>query len=138
VPADAHGPGALELGIDRYIERTLRKRPDIATAMRNGLHALASQARLRFGRGFGELDHEQQDELLSSFERGTAERTDGGAFFELLRELSIQGMFGDPCHGGNADSAGWRLIGYSGVRLTAASEAIADSPRRRAREPQNK
>ena len=28
----------------------------------------------------------------------------------------MEGMFGDPSYGGNTNLAGWRLIGYLGVR----------------------
>ena len=34
----------------------------------------------------------------------------------LLRTLVLEGAFGDPAHGGNADGAGWRLLGYPGPR----------------------
>jgi hypothetical protein len=35
-------------------------------------------------------------------------------------------MFGDPAHGGNADFAGWKLIGYPGIKLevSAAEQAV--------------
>jgi gluconate 2-dehydrogenase gamma chain len=39
------------------------------------------------------------------------------AFFDLVREHALQGMFGDPAHGGNADFIGWDLIGFAGIKL---------------------
>ena len=33
-------------------------------------------------------------------------------FFQLLRTHTIEGMFSDPMHGGNAGLIGWQLIGY--------------------------
>ena len=35
-------------------------------------------------------------------------------FFDLVRVHAIEGMFGDPSHGGNAGHAGWKLIGFPG------------------------
>src|SRR5216683_3345880 len=38
-------------------------------------------------------------------------------FFSLLRTNTIEGMFCDPMHGGNADMIGWQLIGFPGPRM---------------------
>jgi gluconate 2-dehydrogenase gamma chain len=48
----------------------------------------------------------QQDEKLKAIENTT--------FFQLLRTHTIEGMFCDPMHGGNAGLIGWQLIGYPG------------------------
>jgi gluconate 2-dehydrogenase gamma chain len=39
---------------------------------------------------------------------------EGTTFFRLLRRHTIEGMFSDPLHGGNANMIGWQLIGYPG------------------------
>ena len=39
-------------------------------------------------------------------------------FFRLLRQHTIEGMFCDPMHGGNADLIGWQLIGYPGPYMS--------------------
>jgi gluconate 2-dehydrogenase gamma chain len=38
-------------------------------------------------------------------------------FFQLLRAHTIEGMFSDPMHGGNAGLIGWQLVGYPGPRM---------------------
>ena len=38
-------------------------------------------------------------------------------FFELVRRHTLEGMFGDPSYGGNANFAGWDLIEYPGPRM---------------------
>lgn len=43
-------------------------------------------------------------------------------FFPLLLEHAREGMFGDPMYGGNANFAGWDLIGYPGIRLLWTEE----------------
>jgi hypothetical protein len=39
-----------------------------------------------------------------------------------LRELALQGFFGDPRHGGNVGYVGWELLGYSGPRWEVPQE----------------
>ena len=41
-------------------------------------------------------------------------------FFRLLRQHTIEGMFCDPMHGGNADLIGWQLIGFPGPQMSWA------------------
>ena len=35
---------------------------------------------------------------------------------------TLEGIFGDPMHGGNANLVGWKLIGYPGPRLSYRDE----------------
>ena len=45
-----------------------------------------------------------------------------GAFFNMVRTHTLQGTFGDPYYGGNANFVGWDLIGYPGIRLNVTAE----------------
>jgi gluconate 2-dehydrogenase gamma chain len=36
----------------------------------------------------------------------------------MLRSHTIEGMFSDPMHGGNAGLIGWQLIGYPGPLMS--------------------
>jgi gluconate 2-dehydrogenase gamma chain len=40
----------------------------------------------------------------------------------LLRTHTIEGMFSDPMHGGNAGLIGWQLIGYPGPQMSYRNE----------------
>ena len=42
--------------------------------------------------------------------------------FRLLRQHTIEGMFSDPMHGGNAGLIGWQLIGYPGPLMSYRNE----------------
>ena len=64
------------------------------------------------GREFDRLTPDQQDAKLRSIETTY--------FFHLLRQNTIEGMFCDPMHGGNADLIGWQLIGYPGPYMSWA------------------
>ena len=44
------------------------------------------------------------------------------AFFQMLRTHTIEGMFCDPMHGGNAGLIGWQLIGFPGPRMSYRDE----------------
>jgi hypothetical protein len=119
IPADELGAGGSDCGVVRYIERGLEEAfPGDRSAYQTGLAGLDARAFALTGTPFATLPPALRDELLAEAEAGTAEwLPDGAAFFELVREHGIQGMFGDPRHGGNVGFAGWQLVGYPGSRL---------------------
>jgi len=126
-PSDENGPGAKEAAVVVYIDRQLAgpwgidkhrytQAPFDADApaefgyqgqatprqiYRNGLKDLG---------GFDRLEPSVQDERLKQIEKTR--------FFMLLHENTIEGMFCDPVHGGNADMVGWQLIGFPGPRMS--------------------
>jgi gluconate 2-dehydrogenase gamma chain len=111
IPSDDGEPGAREAQVIRYVERALEGvHGDHVAAYRQGLGDLDALALARFGAAFVSLADEDQDAVLRE-----AERVHAG-FFELMRSHAIEGMFGDPRWGGNAQLAGWRLLGYLGPR----------------------
>jgi len=130
IPSDANGPGAAEARVARYIDRALDgelapSRP----AYTAGISALERWSRTRFGAGFASLPAVQRDAVLTDLERNVATgfSPDSRTFFDLVREHALQGMFGDPYHGGNANFAGWDLIGFPGVKLSfSAAEQQMD------------
>jgi gluconate 2-dehydrogenase gamma chain len=111
IPSDDGEPGAREAQVIRYVRRALdgvhRGHVD---AYRRGLRDLDELALARFGAAFAALREARQDAVLREAERAHA------GFFDLLRSHAIEGMFGDPRWGGNAELAGWRLLGYPGPR----------------------
>ena len=119
-PNDASGPGAVEARVLRYIDKALSG--DLASsrpAYTAGIVSTNAYARSRFGDDFADLTTAQQDAILDEMERNVATgfSPSSRAFFDLVREHAVQGMFGDPVHGGNADFIGWDLIGFTGVKL---------------------
>lgn len=111
IPGDDGEPGAREAQVIRYVEQALEDvHSGHLAAYRQGLSDLDELALVRFGALFAALADERQDSVLSE-----AERAHPG-FFELVRSHAIEGMFGDPRWGGNAQLAGWRLLGYPGPR----------------------
>lgn len=81
----------------------------------HGIDALERHARAQYGEPFAALAPASQDAALGALERGevaVAADMTSDAFFTLVRENVLEGVFGDPRHGGNRDGAGWRWLGY--------------------------
>jgi gluconate 2-dehydrogenase gamma chain len=124
IPSDQNGPGAKEAKVWRYIDINLGGHyASLQPIYSQGLAALDAYAQQSQGKAFSRLDAAQQDQILRSLEAGTGP---GGAagqtFFRTLRNHALEGMFGDPAHGGNSDFVGWQLIGYPGPYLVAKPE----------------
>jgi gluconate 2-dehydrogenase gamma chain len=130
-PSDEIGPGANEAGVAIFIDRQLagpwgRDRHrytqgpfDEKAAPEFGYQGAATPQQIyRQGLkdlgGFDKLSAEQQDQKLKEIE--------STVFFSLLRRNTIEGMFCDPIHGGNADMVGWQLIGFPGPRMSNFAE----------------
>ena len=125
IPNDEHGPGAVEAGATRYIDRALAgplasSRP----AYTAGLDALDRYAESSRGKAFRELSPIDQDSVLIDVETGAATGFVGSSavFFAMVRTHTLQGTFGDPFYGGNANFIGWDMIGYPGVRTNVSAE----------------
>ncbi|MGD9903061.1 MAG: gluconate 2-dehydrogenase subunit 3 family protein [Vicinamibacterales bacterium] len=139
VPSDELGPGATEAMAVRYIDRALAGAlSGQREAYRIGLDALERYARQTRGAPFLQLSETRQISLLIDVETGTATGANVGfagssaQFFALVRGHVMQGTFGDPHYGGNADFVGWDLLGYPGVRtyVPPADQRLLSPPTR--------
>jgi gluconate 2-dehydrogenase gamma chain len=125
-PSDESGPGASEAGVVIYIDRQLaspygRDRyrythppfeqglPEHGYQGKATPRELYREALARLA-GFEALSPAAQDSKLREIETTY--------FFRLLRQHTIEGMFSDPMHGGNADMIGWQLIGFPGPQMS--------------------
>jgi gluconate 2-dehydrogenase gamma chain len=124
VPKDENGPGAVECGAATYIDRALA---GALTAEKgsftDGLAQTEKLSQSTHNTAFAALAPEVRDELLTTMDTGTATGfPNSRAFFNRVRRLTLEGMFGDPYYGGNKNFAGWDLIRYPGPRLAVAPE----------------
>jgi gluconate 2-dehydrogenase gamma chain len=125
IPTDETGPGAAEARATRYIDRALGGAlADSREVYRTGLAAIEALARASKSAPFAQLSPADQDAILTQMENNDAAgfTPDAATFFNLVRTHTIQGTFGDPYYGGNANFAGWDLIRYPGVRLAATAD----------------
>ena len=124
IPSDDLGPGAKEAGASIYIDRALGGAlASSRQAYAAGLAALDRYAQSSRGASFARLSPVDQDSVLIDVETGAATGFSGSsaAFFTMVLNHTHQGTFGDPFYGGNANFAGWDLIGYPGVRTMVSA-----------------
>ncbi len=125
IPTDRNGPGAREARAAHYIDRALGGAlKETRETYRAGLAAFDRYCRSSRRAPFLELSERDQDSVLIDVETGAATGFTGssGQFFAMVRTHTLQGTFGDPYYGGNANFVGWDLIGYPGIRLNVTSE----------------
>jgi gluconate 2-dehydrogenase gamma chain len=125
IPSDELGPGAGEAGVPVYFARSFANHlsSDRGT-FSEGLAAIEAAARARHNAAFAQLSPAQQDEFLTAMEKNQVSgfRPDSRTFFNRIRQLTLEGMFGDPWYGGNRGFAGWDLIRYPGPRMAVSAE----------------
>jgi gluconate 2-dehydrogenase gamma chain len=141
IPADELGPGALGAGVPNYLdkqlggawgagERLYRSGPWQSGSPSQGYQLPFTPGELfhtclrAIGRDleahktpFHERSADNQDAYLKALESG-AHDLDGvpsGIFFDMLREMCVEGFFSDPVYGGNRDMVAWRMIGFPGA-----------------------
>ena len=125
IPSDELGPSASEAGVPVYLARSfaghLSGEKDVFS---QGLAAIEAAARARHNTAFVQLSPAQQDEFLNAMEKNEVSgfRPDSRTFFNRIRQLTLEGMFGDPWYGGNKSFAGWDLIRYPGPRMAVSAE----------------
>lgn len=118
IPSDASGPGATEAMVWRYIDRALAQDyRELKPVYVANLAALDKYATQQHGKAYADVATVHQDAVLSAIQAGRAPgfTPTSAAFFGLLREHALEGMFCDPYHGGNANFVGWNLIGFPGI-----------------------
>ena len=125
IPTDANGPGAREARAAHYIDRALGGAlASSRQAYSAGLAAFDAYCKSSRRAPFLELSTRDQDSVLIDVETGAATGFTGssGAFFAMVRTHTLQGTFGDPFYGGNANFVGWDMIGYPGVRTNVSAD----------------
>ena len=135
IPKDELGPGATECGVLDYIDGCLA---DFLAAEKpsflQGLAAVDAYARTSQGAPLAELSAEKQDAVLTAIDNNQAPNL--RTFFNRVRRLTLEGMFGDPSYGGNRNFAGWNLIRYPGAKLMSTPQdqkmSVAPVPYRKA------
>jgi hypothetical protein len=122
-PADALGPGALEIGVVDYLLRALGgPYAHLLTVYREGLAGLDAVARNEHGCRFTEATIVQRDAIIDRLSRGELSEVQDRRFFDLAWQHLREGLFGDPIHGGNRQMLGWRLIGFPGAQFGYTAE----------------
>lgn len=115
IPAD-QDPGAAWAGVINYIDVQLaghyRRRQK---SYREGIAGVNDSSRVKFGREFSALTHDEQDDVLKDLESGKAageswKMRSSRQFFAMVVRHTMEGFYGDPRHGGNRDRVGWKMV----------------------------
>lgn len=142
-PEDDNGPGAIGLRVPYFIDGQLagdfgsnrkdymegpfkkvkdeslyQTRMNRGEIFIEGLRKMNAVSKEQFDLEFYEVDQEQQDTILQSFDNNEIELegVSSKAFFNLLRKMTIEGAYSDPLYGGNKDMQGWIMREYPGPR----------------------
>ena len=144
IPADAHGAGGVEAGVSVFIDRQLDMpyghgayfymqgpfHTDAPASLgyqlqytprdiyRLGIAAADTACKQAKGKVFADLPHPEQEQFLTSLEKGniTLQGPPAAVFFEQLLSNTREGYFSDPMYGGNRGKGGWKMIGFPGAR----------------------
>lgn len=106
IPTD-DSPGAREARVVYFIDRGLTTfAADDRPAFVKGLKTLQAKVRKQFpkAKSFSALSSAEQIQLLKAIEKSP--------FFDLVRTMTVIGMFANPSYGGNYNQIGWKLIGF--------------------------
>ena len=130
IPSDELGPGALDAGVIRYIDRALSEaESDTADAYRSRPGGSRHLQPVTREGGRSSTSPRSIRTRCSSTSRlgrrpvpGVGFVGGSGSFFNMVKSHTWQGMFGDPEYGGNVNFAGWDLLDYPGVRLAVSPE----------------
>jgi len=146
VPADQLTPGGVELGIPTYIDRALEGSWGKGDRMylqgpwdkgiptqgyqlpltpaqlyRAGIAATNAYCIGTYGKSFDLLEAVQKESVLKDLNAGKINfegELPSKAFFTILYQTIVEGLFADPIYGGNANKAGWKMVGFPGVIAT--------------------
>ena len=126
-PSDESGPGATEGGVIIYIDRQLAgpygrdryryTQPPFEDGVPEQGYQGRATPREVYRKGLALLG-EDFDRMTPTAQDDRLRQIETTHFFRLLRQHTIEGMFCDPMHGGNADLIGWQLIGYPGPYMS--------------------
>ncbi|MFM1654340.1 gluconate 2-dehydrogenase subunit 3 family protein [Brevibacillus sp. B_LB10_24] len=147
-PKDENGPGASELGVAFFIDHQLagewgfNSREYMQPPFYKGEKVQGYQGRLRrreifdiglremqnysmskYQKKFEELAPEEQDGVLTAFEKDEVKLTtiSPSGFFNMLRSSTLEGVYADPLYGGNKNMAGWQMKNFPGNQMSYAN-----------------
>lgn len=145
IPADDHGPGALETNVPVFIDMQmlgdfgnaadwymqppfLSAKPEMgyqspltpAQTYRKGIKATEDYCKKTYNKSFSDLSNSEKDTVLGQLQTEEIEFSElsSAQFFSFLLQNTKEGYFADPIHGGNKNLASWKMIGFPGARAS--------------------
>ncbi|KRC47101.1 hypothetical protein ASE16_17250 [Leifsonia sp. Root227] len=131
-PPTQNWPGAEAAGVPEYVVAAVAEGgAELHAFYVSGLDALDRESHALFGAPFTAIAAQDQDRVLEQIDAAhSADGPDAGArleaFFGVIWEHGIQGMFCDPQYGGNRDTVGWKLVGFPGAQWGYNAEQMRE------------
>ena len=152
---DEIGSGAIELGVPFFIDNQLAGiygsdteeytkepfNPDKpkqghqthltrGEIFRRGIAKLEEEADRLFDKRFIELEEEQMDRILISFQSNEVSMigVDSALFFRLLRSATLEGVYSDSIYNGNQNIEDWKMKGFPGHQMSLLNEVESGKP----------
>lgn len=116
-PKDDSGPGAAALDVGAFFDKVLddARLGTVHPLLKRGCAFLMKAAQVEAHKPFNDLDDAQKDDLLLRLSENQM-RPDGFSgptFVRVMLALTLEGVLGDPRHGGNKNTQGWATVGFS-------------------------
>lgn len=96
IPKDEKSGSAIDAKVPEFIEFIVKDMPDHQTPMRGGLRWLDIHSFKRNSKSFKDCSHEQQIAIVDEIaypKKAAPEVTQGVAFFNLMRDLTVTGFY---------------------------------------------
>ncbi|QHC35608.1 hypothetical protein FMA36_09045 [Komagataeibacter xylinus] len=121
-PPGKDTPGGGDIGAGDYINRALGGAYQAYRPFYASLHAACDAACT--SRDFLTAPLAEQQSCVAMLEAGTLPGIDLGedSPFRMLMRHMREGLFCDPSYGGNRDFAGWKAVGFPGVRTSYTAQ----------------
>jgi len=158
IPADELTPKGTEVGINIFIDRALAGswgkgdrlymqgpwklgHPNQgyqlaltpAQLWRAGIENTNAHCMTTLGKSFDKLSEAQRNQVLTDLDAGRVTFDSGlpaRAFWTMVYQNVMEGMFSDPIYGGNQDKAGWKMVGFPGVIQNNRNHVVASRNKR--------
>jgi hypothetical protein len=106
--------GARSLGIEHYLiqQRGTKHYRRKTPTLRHAVRALDEVATSMYGRAFGKCSAEERTGVFDVFARGGdgLDAAETAKAFNLLVDVTLEGCFSHPRHGGNAGMQAWKVM----------------------------
>ena len=117
VPSDDLGPGAREADVGAFFSRVLadQRLSTVHPLLKRGCAFVMKVAQREHASAFVDLDGAARDDIIRRLvdNQMRPDGFTGPVFVRMVMALTLEGLLGDPRHGGNANGVGWKMVGFS-------------------------
>ena len=117
VPSDETGPGAKEANVGAFFTRVFadQRLSTVHPLLKRGCAFVMKVAQSEQKMAFVDLDAAARDGIIGRLvdNQMRPDGFSGPLFVRMVMALTLEGLLGDPRHGGNEGGIGWRTMGFS-------------------------